>query len=271
MALPDLAVQAATIPYNYSVLWTNQSTLETVTVELLNRSGVPLDLSSVTDYVVLNAKEYPKDSTLAFTKVGTINSEGNVEIAFTSTDIAYPGVWHAEFTVSTLVAPTVITQRIKCFVNTEEAVSVVNQTHTPVTISEVRMSAMDRGDEDNTLLDDEEWSDAQIAVSIIRAVEIWNESVPDSDFTYTQITFPFKTNWIEGIIGELLHIQALNLTRNRFPSQTGGLVIDDKIRADAYLQLSKEYRERYKVWCQNTKSALNMENCYGATYNPYFS
>jgi len=271
MALPDLSVQAATIPYNYSVLWTTQSTVETVTVELKDRTGVTINLEEGVDYVVLNAKEFPKDTTLAFTKVGSINVDGNVEFSFAADDIEFPGVWHGEITLSTVAAPTVITQRIKCFVNTETAISVTSQTHDPVTVSEVRMSAMDRGDEDNVLLDDEEWSDAQICTAIIRSVEIWNEAAPDSEYTYTQITFPFKSNQIDGVLGELLHTAALNLIRNQMPSQAGGIAIDDKARAVVYLTLSKEFRERYKVWCYHTKSAMNMEDAYASTYNPYFS
>jgi hypothetical protein len=269
MALPDLSVQAATIPYNYSVLWTNKSTVETITVELKNRNGVTLNLTAA-DYVVLNAKEYPKDSSLAFSKIGVIDSDGNVGFSFLSTDIPFPGVWYGEFAISTVASKTNVTQRIKCFINTEVAVSVVNQTYDPVVISEVRTSMLDRGEEDNLLLDAEEWSDGQIAIAIIKAVDVWNESLPSSSYTYTQITFPFKQNWLEGIAGELLYSSALNLARNRMPSQSGGIAIDDKSRADVYLALSREYRERYKVWCMSTKAAMNLENCYGSTFNPYY-
>jgi len=271
MALPDLAVQASTVPYNYSVVWTNQATTQSITVELEDRNGITLDLTAGVDYVVLNAKEYAKDTTLAFTKVGTINEDGNVELSFGATDIPYPGVWHGEFTISTVAAPTVITQRIKCFVNTESATSVTAQSFDPVVISDVRVFALDRGAEDNVLLDDEEWSDSQIVMAIIRAVEIWNESVPASNFTYTQISFPFKSEWKNGILGELLHASALNLVRNRMPSDTGGVKIDDKQRADIYLKLAVDYRHQYKAWCMHTKSAMNMETMYGSTYNPYYN
>jgi len=271
MSLPDLSLQAAVIPYDYSVLHTNQSTVETITVELKDRLGITLNLVLGVNYVVLNAKEFPKDSTLAFSKIGVIDSDGNVGLSFTASDIPYPGVWYGEFAISTVASPEVVTQRIKCFINTEPALSVVGQEFDPVVISDVRMYVMDRGDEDNVLLDAEEWSDAQISLGIIRAVEIWNESVPESNYTYTQISFPFKSNWMEGILGEILHTKAMNLVRNRMPAQAGGIVIDDKARAEVYLALSKDYRDRYKLWCLNTKSALNLENLYGSTYNPYYN
>jgi hypothetical protein len=270
MAFPDLSVQETPIPYNYSVLWTNQSTNEDINLILRDREGIFINLKANTDYVALNAKEYPKDTTLAFSKVGVIGVDGSITISFHSADIPYPGVWYGEFVVSKVSDITDVTKRIKCFINTESAVSVTSQKFDPLTVSEVKTALMDRGEEDNALLDAEEWNDSQIAISIIKAVSIWNESPPASNYTYTQITFPYKSNWIDGVIGDLLHSRALNLVRNRMPSQAGGIVIDDKQRADVYLNLSQMYRDKYSVWCSHMKSALNMNNLYGSTYNPYY-
>jgi hypothetical protein len=272
MALPDLSVQEAAVPYNYSVLDLTQNTEESVTVTLVNRQGVDYNFDNTVYEATFYSKEFPLDSSYYLEIDCTINADGTITVPFADSDLTIPGVWHGEFAIATIADPDTVTTRVKCYVNIEPTITASSQDYDPLVLSDVRIAVRDRGADDNVLLDAEEWSDAEIVYSIVRAVGMWNESDPiNSTFTYTQITFPYKENLIDGVLGELLHMAALNLSRNRMPSVAGGITVDDKQRAELYLQLSNQYRNKYKDWMVGKKGALNIDSMYGATYNPYFS
>lgn len=270
MPLPDLSVQESSVPYQYAVLNVTQDTAEEVTVELRNRSGVVYAFDPDTQSAVLTVKEYPKAQTVALTKTCTINADGTITVSFEQVDLDVPGVWHGEFAISTTSTGTV-TNRVRCFMNIDMSFSSTAVSYDPVCITDVRTVLQDRGAEDNVFLDEQEFSDGEVCWAVVRAAGLWNESPPkNSNLTYTQITFPYKENLLDGVVGELLHSKALNLVRNRMPVQAGGLALDDHQRADIYMQLGDAYKTRYRDWMAVKKSALNMEAGFGATYNPYF-
>jgi len=159
----------------------------------------------------------------------------------------------------------IVTARIRCYL--EAAVSAgADPTHyRPLTIFEVRMAMRDRCPSDNTLLEDVEFTNTEIAYCMSRPIDYWNEALPPIRNTYTAATFPYRYNWTDGAIGELLRMAGLNLTRNRLPLNAGGLSVDDKMRAENYINMGAQMIENYKTWVASKKYSINMEDTYGTS------
>lgn len=270
MALPDLSVQEANNPYNYSVLRLSQKTEQTQTITLKNSDGVPYSLSNASHVITLVLKECATSSVSLLEKVCLLDTDGAVVINILTDDLGIPGIFHGEFIVTDKLTPTRVLYRVRCFADIEAALS-ETQTVNPLTISIVRGKLRDRGGDENELLMVEEWSDSEICMAVMSVVGVWNECLPLSTMlSYTQITFPFRENLIPGVLGELLYTAALNLTRNSLQYTAGGTVTDDKARGRVYLQLADTFRKEFRQWATAQKTALDRARCFGGSYNESF-
>jgi hypothetical protein len=132
------------------------------------------------------------------------------------------------------------------------------------------MAIRDRAPQDNTFLEELEFSDTEILYVMQRAVDIWNESLPPIRQSYTYTTFPFRYQWTEACVGELFRMAGAQLIRNDFKVNAGGIQLEDGNRAASYLQLGNSMVEAYKAWVLQKKYSLNMEAGFGRTANPDF-
>ena len=127
---------------------------------------------------------------------------------------------------------------------------------TPITTSEIRFALRDYP-ELNSLLNDVEFSDNEIAYCITKPVHIWNSMLPDVG-QYDLNTFPWREAHLNATIGELLKISAHNYLRNQLPYSSGGLSVDDKNKGPAYMQLAEQEAAKFKMFCAERKFEANV-------------
>ena len=137
----------------------------------------------------------------------------------------------------------------------------------PVTVSEVRFALRDYP-ESNTLLNDVEFSDNEIAFCISRPVEKWNEMLPNVGH-YDLPTSPFRQAHINATIGELFKIAAYHYMRNHLPYSAGGLSVDDKNKAAVYLQLGEQELAKFERFCAERKFEANFMGGFLTLPGPY--
>lgn len=135
----------------------------------------------------------------------------------------------------------------------------------PVTIADVRMALMDHSPEDNTLLDDLEFSDLQIIAAIKRPVNEWNETPPDIR-RYTYSNFPWREFWLKGACAYLLEAAAHRYNRNTMPHNASGLSMDTMNKGTLYMGAAVALKQEWKSFIMAKKTEINMADCWGVTY-----
>ena len=264
MALPEICVSSSRHATGWPVIDLAQQTQEEIIVTLTDSECAAIELDPATQSVHMYVKEMLDSTEFYIDEACVINSSGKITLTLEGTDLPYPGTWVGEFTV-TNIASTAITGRYRFYLNVDANLTKLLSQHTPLTIPEVRMAVRDRCAEDNTFLDDVEFSDTEIVLAIRRPIDYWNEVPPNITPNYTPVTFPYRYYWLEGTIGELLRIAALNLTRNKAPVQAGGIAMDDNSRSETYLKLSAMFMESYRNWVVGQKYAINVSQGWGST------
>ena len=158
------------------------------------------------------------------------------------------------------------------FLHVERNLNSQRAQNVTISVAEMRLLLLDRCPADNSLLDDFEWSDAEIAFAIQRSVDLWNETLPQiANYQYTAATFPYRYHWMDGCAGELLIMAGRRISRNRLDFDAGGVSIQDRARGVMYLQLGQQMLSEYKQWITLEKGRINAENCYGRVQsNVYF-
>jgi hypothetical protein len=260
-----------------------QATQSSISVCLKDKSGSALALDPLVHSVSFIVKEWPTDSNNYFTKDCTISlsTVGVVSFIVEPNNVPYAGIWLGEFEVKQLVddssAPDplfeeVVIDRLPCYVEVQLSIKAsANKTHRPLTIFEVRMAMRDRCSADNSFLESLEFTDAEVAYAMQRPIDYWNEALPPMDhYTYTYATFPYKYQWTDATVGELLRMAGNNLMRNNMKITAGGISHDDSSKASAYLSLGSQLVAEYKNWVAGRKYSLNMSDCYGSTNIPDF-
>lgn len=268
MPLPPEQTVAVTVDNEEPTLHFTQTIGGTQRVVLRDRSGQVLDLSEIAE-ITLFVKEQAADSTY----VGEIEceipedgSDGEVEVVVDEDVLTYAGIHLGVFELKDEEDKTVAL--VSCFLNVEPDLRVANDPE-PLTISEVRAAVLDRCAAENDLLGAQEFSDTLIAKSILAAVRCWNET-PPSETTYTQITFPYHTQLLDGVLWKLYESKALNLERNRLRLTAGGVDHDDKDRVGTYRQAASAYAQTFKSWVVERKSVQAIGGFWGTESNPYF-
>jgi hypothetical protein len=269
MPLPIVCVQEDTFsPADAVVLKLQQSRTQSVSATLYQEDGSAYEIpASATVDLTLKESWTSLSSTLSASCVVDNYTDGDIHVDFTVADTTVPGIWLGEFTVKDTA--DIVVRRFYCYSEVVGGLTEI-QSNNPLTISEIRLAIRDRCSADNYLLDRVEFSDAEIIYAIKRPVDWWNSTVPDGFARYSYSTFPYRYHWMDAVIGELLRIAALNLSRNRLAIQGGGLNTDDKARAELYLQLSEKFQQQFKTWALGKIRTINMTKWYGYTVNRSF-
>lgn len=229
--------------------------------------GDPVDLTGVAS-ARYKAKELETSPSYYINKVATMAtplSDGIVQVSFAPRDIPFAGIWPAA--VQLLNADSEVTDEFRGFLEVRWGMNNDNriQVARPLGIFEVRMAMRDYCPEYNTLLDDLEFSDSEIALAITRVVDEWNDTAPTLEqYTYTAATFPWRSPWLAMTCAILLRNAAHRYARNQLPYSAGGVNVDDMNKAPAYIQLSKDLEQKWNDWMMRTKKELNIGLCYGA-------
>jgi len=142
----------------------------------------------------------------------------------------------------------------------------------PLSTWEVRMAMRDMCPDGNFLLDSVEFSQEEIMMAIRRPIEYWNGANPPvAEFTIDN--FPFRYQWLEATIGELLIMAALWMRRNDLDYSAAGLQIMDTKKWPDYYKLGMERRQNWQRYTEEKKKSINANNAYGTLTgyrsNPY--
>lgn len=138
----------------------------------------------------------------------------------------------------------------------------------PPTLQEVRMMLMDSSASENLLLDDVEFSDEQLMLCLTEPVRLWNETPPPIRKFNTR-NFPFRQNWMSGVLGRL-HIMAANhYRRNLFKHSAAGVSVNDRDKEKEYLAEGTRLWDEYRAWLFNKKVEINMQGFSGYHSSQY--
>jgi hypothetical protein len=186
-------------------------------------------------------------------------ANGVINIPINACSFTKPGLYLAEVQ---LIKDGELHRVFKMYVDAQASLAwVVNG---PLTIAEVRLWARDSTPDDNFLLDEVEFKDAEIVAAIRRAVDIWNSTTPVlTRYTFTAASFPFRSQWLDLTLALLYDIAAKSYLRNHLPYAAAGVQVDDKNKYNQYRQLANEEKQKYEQWAKETKIQLNAQQCWG--------
>lgn len=139
------------------------------------------------------------------------------------------------------------------------------------TIAEIRNRLRDSAPEDNYLLHMTEWDLGEVAEAIVRAVDLWNNSLPILPIaTFTTSTFPKPSALMDGVVAYLYQAAAHNYRRNHLAYAAAGVSIDDKAKAPEYEQIAQARLMAYEKWVRDRKRFINAQQAYGTLVSPYW-
>jgi len=279
------------------------STVQDFELAIKNEDGLPINLTDydavdhgppvrqacqpgatlpITTGVQFVASEYQGQVLPSVSVTCTITNAvgGLVDVSFGACDFTKPGVYLAEIE---MIKDGVLEQVFRMYVDAQA--SLAYAINGPLTIAEVRLWARDSIPEDNFLLDEVEFKDAEVVAAIRRAVDVWNTTTPVlGKYTYTASDFPFRSQWLDLTLSLLYGIAARSYLRNHLPYQAAGIQIDDKDKFEPYYKLSQDAKAEFVQWAKETKLQLNAQQCWGRssilftgcggrayTYGNYFS
>jgi hypothetical protein len=139
----------------------------------------------------------------------------------------------------------------------------------PPTISEIRLWLRDTCPSANTLLDDFEWQDFEIAAAIRRPIDWFNAEPPPLNMDATVLDFPFRYPWMNFTIGELLRMAGHLLRRNRLRYSAGGTELDPEARATEYEQIGSQMIEESKTQLRDIKITINISGGFSSLGSAY--
>jgi hypothetical protein len=132
-----------------------------------------------------------------------------------------------------------------------------------ITVDDVRQFLLDRGPEDNFLLDNVEFDNTTILSGLRWVADLYNTQTPFVDDGYDIDTFPYRAEAIMGAAAYCLRSMAMNMARNESQAQTqGGTLLRDKGKAVIYLNLASEISNEMKSRIAQIKISKNVEACY---------
>lgn len=233
-------------------------------------AGIPIDL---TPYVAnnpaasLRVAEYASPGCVTYDFPGTIlnASIGQVQAVVDVSNLNGPGIFQAEFRVLNSDGSIATSN---AFLLTVERSLFGAQLSGPPSFAEIRLFMRDSAPAENRLLDEVSFDDAELAAAINMPVLYWNEALPPVAPMTTQ-SFPFRYNWIQATIGQLLLISTEWYRKNRLAYSAGGTTVDDMDKAQLCEQAGLRRWQEYKDWVKQKKIQINIESGFGTLGSPY--
>lgn len=190
-------------------------------------------------------------------------TEGLVACRIPAAVTALPGIWHAEAGALDEDGNLLFTDEVFVYME-RSAWGSTSSSNGPPPIDDIRLTLRDTPVE-NELLDEYDFSIAEIAHAGIRVIHFWNDQPPPvSTARYSTHNFPFKQIWLDGIHMFLFQLAEEHYRRNHFKHSTGGIQVDDKNRHREYNSAWKERFANFKRMVMHKKAQLNAANAYGA-------
>jgi len=206
-------------------------------------------------------------STTEYTLTGTITDRdtGAVDFLFTPTETSKHGIFTASVGV---FYDDILRHQIMFYIEIAPTNFSTNSTG-PISIAEVRMDLMDVCPDANYLLDDLEFTDADIVHAMRKAVDVYNDALPPIG-GYTYDSFPFRSLHLKGTVTYLLKAIAHKYRRNALHYSAGGIAIKDQEKHSEYYNIAKHEEKEYLEMVERRKVAANLSAGYGSVgRSPY--
>lgn len=139
----------------------------------------------------------------------------------------------------------------------------------PPSIRELRLTIRDNAPNENTLLDDVEFSDMEVGYAFLRPIREFFERPPPLSQFWTTKDFPWKEHWIKGIQGYLYSMAEAWYRRNRLGTSAGGITIDDRNKEREYLRASQLMLEEWRSFINLKKIEINAAAFMGSVDSTY--
>jgi hypothetical protein len=243
-----------------------------VRVSFVDSSGTGLDLSGINNLsapVMRLAEITLLDKNMIFTVNGSFVdlSKGLVEFVFDSSVTKNVGLYYADFFTKDDQDRPVLFNRV--FISIIPSLIDINQSSPlmlgPITSKELFLSIKNSSPNESTLLQQIEFDLSEIIHAMRWPVEFWNTSVPDIGIYYTTANFPYKYQWVEATIGELLAIAAHRYRRDRLPAQVGGIALDEiEQKAQLYEQAAIMRKQMYMRFVRSRKAFIDTHSGFGS-------
>ena len=178
-------------------------------------------------------------------------------------DQGHPGTFLAEL----VIYDENHTRRVSQFRYLQVYPTLEWRSHGPITIPEIRMAMTDY-DCSNTLLDEVEFTDAEIMFAIRRPIDRWNETTPNL-IIYTPATFPWREHWMICTIAYLMRAAAHKYRRNSLTYQAAGLSVNDMDKFNEYEKVAALRIQEFDDWMRNKKIEINVSQGYGTLGSAY--
>lgn len=271
------------VPARRKALEVYQGQLATIDWTMLDQSGKSVDLSScgtfvdgdsTTGSVKLRIREaclLPSCSTtIEITGTVADPTTGVVQFVLTTDATKLSGVFMAEAAVYNTDSQLIFVNQFSVIVTPTLAGSDPQQVNGMPPISEIRLHLRDSDPGENRLLANVQFDSAEIAFAILRPILYWNEAPPPVDRKHTTTNFPYRSNWLDGIVAQLYIMAAHWYRRNRAMLQSqGGLGVDDLNKAQEYEQIGESRWAEYQKWVQWKKVQFNAQSAVQSTGSAY--
>lgn len=197
---------------------------------------------------------------------------GQLTFSLTADQVAKPGVYFAEAQVldHTSETPKVLFSNMFYLV-INRSISASDETSRmrgPPTIAEIRLHLRDSSPQENFVLDNIKFDDAEIAMAITRPIEYWNE-VPPPLRRYTTQNFPHRFHWLEAIVGQLYMLVAEHQRANNLQYQAGGIAVDDMNREMNYERAAQTRWQNWVAFVRARKASDNWNQFWGGIGSSY--
>jgi hypothetical protein len=125
---------------------------------------------------------------------------------------------------------------------------------------DIRLWLRDNDPEANTLLDELEFSNDELAAAKNRAVDRWNETPPTlPNSHYNTETFPYRYYYTMGVVSNLLTMAAHRYRRNELKYNIPGGSVADQSKHIEYDNAAARLAQEYGIWIARKKRELNIE------------
>lgn len=115
--------------------------------------------------------------------------------------------------------------------------------------------------EKNLLLDEQEFSDTLIALSMELAVSEFNSMTPKTN--YSDENFPSKSLLMLGTLWQMYLGKSALMARNQLSYTDGGLQVPVEEKFEMYSRLADNYAAQFQTGSSRLKVSINMEGGWG--------
>lgn len=122
----------------------------------------------------------------------------------------------------------------------------------------------------NRLLGKQLFSPDRVQKAIKFAIGTWNETPPVTN-VYTDENFPYKTCLLYGVLEFLFLGESTLEERNYLPYQSGGLAVEEDNSAQAYLNFSNLFGQKFAATLKMLKHSENLDRGWGTISSDFYN